>query len=532
MENLVLVITIAFAAVVVLFSWRAMRAAQRASALSTDTFEASLQALDGVVLWCDEAMRIQKFSASAPAILGEGVKRNASVYALLRSDAVAPMRAIVDGLRQDMATHADVPASVGWQSVATPPAALQGHLVRVAHGARTQFVLALHEPPPPPTTIEMRGEAAPDVVVQIAHGIAHEFNNLLTTISGRAEMAMANDVGGTAGRIDLDEIRSAAAKASALARRLLILSDAHALQPRILDTNTFVADLMPTLRQLAGSVPVRVVAGEDAGSINADPVRLRQVVVALVQNAVEALRESGTEITIRTERRRSAPRGASVATDAKADYAVIMVQDDGPGLSADARSRLFEPYFTTKEAKSGLGLVTAYGIARQSGGTLDVYSAPGRGTTITIWLPRVSDDAELPLTGRLRPLAEPLLHTVLVVEDEESVRRLVRVVLEREGYRVLQAANGVEALRLLDDPDLSLDLLLTDVMMPQMGGRELAERLLAVQPDITVIFMSGYVADRASLTGVAERKAPLLQKPFAIDELVRVVRSAIDAAKH
>src|SRR5690606_26001145 len=125
-----------------------------------------------------------------------------------------------------------------------------------------------------------------------------------------------------------------------------------------------------------------------------------------------------------------------------------------------------------------------------------------------------------------------LLQTVLVVEDEESVRRLVRVVLEREGYRVLQATNGVEALRLLDDPDLSLDVLLTDVMMPQMGGRELAERLLAVQPDITVVFMSGYVADRASLTGVAERKAPLLQKPFAIEELVRVICSAIDAAHH
>jgi CheY-like chemotaxis protein len=274
-----------------------------------------------------------------------------------------------------------------------------------------------------------------------------------------------------------------------------------------------------------------VVASRDAGSINADPVRLQQVLLALVQNAVEAMQESGSEIALRTERRRTPPKGASAATDAQADYTVIMVQDDGPGLSADAKARLFEPYFTTKQAQRGLGLVTAYGIARQSGGTLDVQSAPGRGTTITIWLPRVSDDADIALVGRLRPVEEQLRQTILVVEDEESVRRLVRVVLEREGYRVLQATNGVEAMRLLEDPSLSLDILLTDVMMPQMGGRELAERLLAVQPDLSVIFMSGYVADRATLTGVAERKAPLLQKPFAIEDLVRVVRSTIEAAR-
>jgi len=511
-------------------SWRAMRAAKQHAALTTATFEATLEAVGGVVLWCDDALHIQRFSASAPAILGEGVKRNASALSLLRPDSVAPMRALVDALRKSAVRQVEIPPSVGWQSVTTPPSALQGQLVRVGAWRPAQYVIALREPPAAPTTLESRGEAVPDVIVQIAHGIAHDFNNLLTTISGRAEMAAAQGATTPGGKVDLEEIRGAASKASALARRLLILSDAHALQPRILEANGFVADLMPTLQHLAGALPLRVVEGHDAGSINADPVRLRQVVVALVQNAVDALRESGTEITIRTERRRTPPRGVSGATDAQADYTVILVQDDGPGLSADAHARLFEPFFTTKEAKSGLGLVTAYGIARQSGGTLDVQSAPGRGTTIAIWLPRVSDDAELPLTGRMRPLDEPLVQTVLVVEDEESVRRLVRVVLEREGYRVLQATNGVEALRLLDDPDLRLDMLLTDVMMPQMGGRELAERLLAVQPDVAVVFMSGYVADRASLTGVAERKAPLLQKPFAIDELVRVVRSAIDAS--
>jgi signal transduction histidine kinase/ActR/RegA family two-component response regulator len=512
-------------------SWRSTRAMHRLAQKSHDLLDASVGAVDGAVLWCDAELRVYRVTEQAVAMLGPAVQKNVSLFSLLRADSVAPMKALVDTLRYGSAAHVDIPASLGWQSAATPPEPLQGRVVRMQLDANSVYLVALHAVPRAAHTLESRGESAPDVIVQIAHGIAHDFNNLLTTISGRAEMALSHVHGKAAEKQDLEEISTAAARASALARRLLILSDTHALQPRILDANQFIETQRAVLAQLAGTIPLRVVASRDAGSINADPVRLQQVLLALVQNAVEAMQESGSEITLRTERRRTPPKGASAATDAQADYTVIMVQDDGPGLSADAKARLFEPYFTTKQAQRGLGLVTAYGIARQSGGTLDVQSAPGRGTTITIWLPRVSDDADIALVGRLRPLEEQLRQTILVVEDEESVRRLVRVVLEREGYRVLQATNGVEAMRLLEDPSLSLDILLTDVMMPQMGGRELAERLLAVQPDLSVIFMSGYVADRATLTGVAERRAPLLQKPFAIEDLVRVVRSTIEAAR-
>ena len=213
------------------------------------------------------------------------------------------------------------------------------------------------------------------------------------------------------------------------------------------------------------------------------------------------------------------------------DFAVIEIADDGPG-DASPHARAFEPYFATTGARAGHGLelASAYAFARQSGGTIEMQAAPGRGTLIRVFLPRVSDDADRQRAGRLIPADEPHRPTVLVVEDEESVRLFVRVVLEKHGYRVLQAANGVEALRLLDDPDVTIDVLLTDVMMPQMGGRELAERMLAVQPDVHVIFMSGYIADRALMTGVAERRAPLLQKPFSLDEMVRVVRDSIGEA--
>jgi len=501
-------------------------ASQAAQAAAERTLEAHLRASHEALIWCDAAWKVTSASSAASALVGDGLRIGQRVFDALGAERAAALEQLCTPLVRGSAKMVELPATFGLFGGEQAASRFAGRVVRLPSSADGTYLMAL-------TRVSAGDVAAPrstvpdDVVTQVAHGIAHDFNNLLTTIAGRTEMAMVAARSAPEVIAELTEIQRAAQRATGLARRLLVLSDVHALQPHILEVNGFVDELRPRLDALGTAVPMTFTLAPDAGSINADPARLAQLVMAVVQNAVDAIEGAGRgTITVGTERRRGAPRGAATGTDAAADYTVITVRDTGPGLSAEAQARLFEPYFTTKQERDGLGLVTAYGIARQSGGTLEVASAPGQGTTIALWLPRVSEDAELPIPGRLRAPHHTVQPTVLVVEDEESVRRFVRIVLEREGYRVLMAGNGVEALRLLEDPSVSLDVLLTDVMMPQMGGRELAERMLAVQPDVAVVFMSGYVADRAVLSGVAERRAAFLQKPFAIEEMVHAVREA------
>ncbi len=375
------------------------------------------------------------------------------------------------------------------------------------------------------------GAIRTDVVAQVARGVAHEFNDLLTAIAGSVAIVRAEPGLPDAVRTSLGEIEDATARATQLARRLLVLSGGQTLEPRLIDVREFLGDLAPTLSSLAAPIPVTVALGADASwRVNVDPARLRQVLELVVQRAVSALAGSSRgRVGMSVATRRVELLGEPRASAAWPAFVAITVEDNGPALAPEARARLFEPSVAGDALEEAGGLATAYGLVRDGGGMLEARSVAGEGTTITVLLPQViASDAELP--GRLRDPSSTQRRTILVVEDEESVQRFVRIILEREGYRVLLASHGVAALQLLEEPDLSVDVLLTDLMMPQMGGRELAERMLAVQPDVIVVFMSGYVADRSTLTGVVERRAPYLQKPFTIHELLHVIRVAIDRA--
>lgn len=523
------------AALIAVAAWR--RAAERAARREREqqVLEELLQwqarASSDALLWCDALWRVTRTTPEALRLLGDGLRPGRPLVEVAGREREAALLAVLAPLTRGEVKGVDLPASLGLMSAAGPQRVV-GRAVRLPTEKPGRYLVLLTAVSGAALPSTVAGPVPEDLLTQAAHGIAHEFNNLLTTIAGRTEMALQSLADPSALGSELTEVRAATERATQLTRRLLTLSDVHPLQPRVLDANAFLGELGPMLTAVTGGVPLTVRPAADAGHVNVDPSRVQQILLLLVQNAVEAVagQEQGGQVTVTTARARSAPRGVGLTTVADSDFTVFSVQDDGPGISSGARARLFEPYHTTKRGHRGLGLVTANGLARESGGGLEVRSAPGAGTTVSLWLPRVSAGVESAPPGRLRVSRRSVQPTVLVVEDEESIQRFVRIVLEREGLRVLMAANGIEALRLLEDPALTLDLLLTDVMMPQMGGRELAERLLAVQPDLAVVFMSGYVADRAVLSGVAARKAPLLQKPFTIEDLVRTVRAALAGA--
>jgi len=369
-----------------------------------------------------------------------------------------------------------------------------------------------------------------DAVRQLAGGMAHDFNNLLTAIVGRSQIISDALPADSPVRDGVAEVSRAATSAARLARGLLALSRREPLHPERVSLNAQVRSLEAKMRAVAGPlVAAEFRYADDAGDVHADKDRLHDAVLAVVQNAREAVGRAGGRIAVETSRvtwQRELGRNLETAC--------ISVRDSGRGLSADARAHLFEPFFSTKGDGRGLGLATAYAFLQQSGGWMDVQSGSG-GTTVRLALPVVPADG-VPAEHRPEPVASPAAHaaeprqrtprTVLVAEDEETVRRFVRIVLEREGFRVLEAENGVEAVSVFEAAGSKVDLLLTDVVMPQMGGSELAARLLAASPGLRVIFMSGYVNDGALLQGLNERQAPFLQKPFDVQELARVVNAA------
>jgi signal transduction histidine kinase/CheY-like chemotaxis protein len=517
-------------------AWR--RATERAAdverqrAALQDLVEWQARAEGDALLWCDPLWRVVRHNADAQRLLGDRLRVGRSLVELAGPEGEGAVLAAVAPLTRGEVRRVELPPALGMVS-ATGPQRVLGRAWRLPGDRPGRYLVLLRALSVAPAPAGGPSVSTPmpvpeDLLTQAAHGIAHEFNNLLTTIAGRTEIALQSVADPAMLSLELQEVRADTERAAQLARRLLTLSSVYPLQPRILAANDVLDSLAPALWALGGGVPVTLRPDDAAGYVNADPERLQRILLLLVENAVEALagRAAG-QVTVSTARARTAPRGLGLPTAPGGDFTVFTVHDDGPGISSVARARLFEPYFSTKPGHRGLGLVTANGMARESGGGLEVRSAPGAGTTVSLWLPRVSAGMESAPPGRLRASRRSVQPTVLVVEDEDSIRRFVRIVLEREGLRVLMASNGIEALRLLEDPALTLDLLLTDVMMPQMGGRELAERLLAVQPDLAVVFMSGYVADRAVLSGVAARRAPLLQKPFAIEDLVRTVRAVL-----
>ncbi len=370
-----------------------------------------------------------------------------------------------------------------------------------------------------------------DAVRQLAGGMAHDFNNLLTAIVGRSQIISDALPADSPVRESVAEVSRAATSAARLARGLLALSRREPLHPERVSLNAQVRSLEAKVRAVAGPlVAAEFRYADDAGDVHADADRLHDAVLAVVHNAREAVGRAGGRITVETSRvtwQRELGRNLETAC--------VSVRYSGRGLSADARAHLFEPFFSTKGDGRGLGLATAYAFLQQSGGWMDVQSSGSGGTTVRLALP-VVPAAGVPAGHRPEPVASPAAHaaeprqrtprTVLVAEDEETVRRFVRIVLEREGFRVLEAENGVEAVSVFEAAGSKVDLLLTDVVMPQMGGSELAARLLAASPGLRVIFMSGYVNDGALLQGLNEQQAPFLQKPFDVQELARVVNAA------
>ncbi len=370
-----------------------------------------------------------------------------------------------------------------------------------------------------------------EAVGQLAGGIAHDFNNLLTAILGNTQLLLRELPPGDSMRGDVEEIRKASERAASLTRQLLAYSRRQMLQPEVLDLNVVMAEMDKMLRRLIGEhIDLVAVFAPDLGRVRADPNQIEQVIVNLAVNARDAMPDGG-KLTIETANADLDETFAQAHLGSvPGSYAMLAVTDTGVGMDATVRAHLFEPFFTTKEVGrgTGLGLATVYGIVKQSGGYISVYSEPGHGSSFKIYLPRIATPAEAP-AGAPKGGPAPGSETVLVVEDEPAVLTLSRRALEAQGYVVLAASDADAALRVVERHGGMIHLLLTDVVMPGLSGRELADRLSAQRPGIRVLYMSGYPGDAVVQHGTLPLGSAFLQKPFSPDGLARKVRDVLDA---
>lgn len=370
-----------------------------------------------------------------------------------------------------------------------------------------------------------------EAVGRLAGGVAHDFNNLLSVILGYAAFAAKELHASDPIRGHIVEIQTAGQRAAALTRQLLAFSRKQVLEPEVLDLNRVLAGIESMLRRLLREdIDVEVHPGAELGGVLADPGQLEQVIVNLAVNARDAM-PAGGKLTIATENVELDDAYASRHVAVRPGrFVLLSVSDTGEGMDAATRERIFEPFFTTKEngKGTGLGLATVYGIVKQSGGNIWVYSEPGYGSTFKVYLPRV-DAPAVEAAHSPAPVATGGDETVLLVEDEDAVRRLAERILRGEGYAVLTAANGGEALLVSEQRRGKIDLLLTDVVMPRMSGRELAERLAKESPGLKVLYMSGYTDDAIVHHGVLDPGTRFIGKPFSAAELARKVREALDA---
>jgi signal transduction histidine kinase len=370
-----------------------------------------------------------------------------------------------------------------------------------------------------------------EAIGRLAGGIAHDFNNLLTVIAGQTYM-LRNQTGAGPVREGVERIEATAERAAELIRQLLAFSRKQVLQPGVLRLNAIVESMAPMLTRVIGEdVELTTRLDPRLLHVKADPTQIEQVIMNLAVNARDAM-PGGGELTIETANLVVNACDLAQHPDvAPGAYVVLAVRDTGTGMDAETRRRLFEPFYTTKEPGkgTGLGLATVYGIVKQSGGHIWVASEPGRGATFTIYLPVVGEAADVPVV--VPPDDVPGgTETILLVEDEGEVRALVREVLEERGYRVMVATGPREALHLAADRGTRIDLLLTDVIMPQMTGRALADLLTADRPTLPVMFMSGYADSAVVEHGVLQAGRAYLQKPFTPIQLARVVRRVLDTA--
>jgi len=376
---------------------------------------------------------------------------------------------------------------------------------------------------------QLRQAQKMDAVGRLAGGVAHDFNNLLMVINGYTEVLLEQMEKGSDMRHKVQSIQKAANRAANLTRQLLAFSRKQLLELKVVDVNAAIGDMERLLRPLIGeNIDFVTHLSHETGRTRADTGQLEQVIMNLVVNAKDAMPDGG-KLTLQSSDVTVHPDHVEHRFIQPGRYAVISVSDTGIGMDKETQSRIFEPFFTTKEKGkgTGLGLSTVYGIVKQSSGYVFVQSELGVGTTFHVYLPRVEDPAEEHSRAKPHHYESGGSETVLIVEDEESVRELVQLTLSTRGYKVLEAENGESGLRLAESCKEHIDLLVTDVVMPGIGGRELAKKLLTLRPGIGVLYLSGYTEDAVLTQGALGPGTAFLQKPFTLQNLAKKVREVI-----
>lgn len=377
---------------------------------------------------------------------------------------------------------------------------------------------------------QLRQSQKLESVGQLAGGIAHDFNNLLTAITGYSDLTLKRIEVDSPIRPGIEEIKKAGLRAASLTRQLLAFSRRQILQTKLLDLNSIVADMDKMLRRLIGEdIDLVTLLKADLAPLKADPGQIEQVIMNLVVNARDAM-PNGGKVTVETGHeyldKTYAGQHFSVVPG---QYVKLTVTDSGCGMPAETMKQIFEPFFTTKDVGkgTGLGLSTVYGIVKQSGGNIWVYSEEGKGTTFKVYLPRF-DQESVSETTTVQPEIPRGRETVLLVEDEEMVRNLSREILEQHGYKVIQASDGAEGLRVCREFSGEIELMISDVVMPQMSGSELAREVATLRPEMRTLFMSGYTDDAIVRHGILDENLSFIQKPFMPDALALKAREVLD----
>jgi two-component system cell cycle sensor histidine kinase/response regulator CckA len=377
---------------------------------------------------------------------------------------------------------------------------------------------------------QLRQSQKMEAIGMLAGGIAHDFNNLLTIITGYSQLILNNLKENDPNRHSAEQIMKAGERAAALTKQLLAFSRRQVLQLRVLDLNKLVTSLSAMLQRLIGEdIDLRLSLRPDLGRVSADPGQIEQVIMNLVVNARDAMPKGGI-LTLETANVELDSRYVHTPLTAKpGPYVMLAVSDNGIGMDASVKARLFEPFFTTKGSGkgTGLGLSTVFGIVKQSGGSLDVYSEPGKGTSFKIYLPRIDQPVAAEPQRQNKPVRRGW-ETILLVEDDEMVRKLVRETLEKQGYKILDAGGPLDARRIADHFPGAIHLMITDVVMPKVNGRELAEQLSKRRGDLRVLYMSGYTDNAVLNSGILAKDVAFLQKPFTPGALIEKVREVLE----